>query len=237
MPIDMGVHLADMLRYFMGEVRLVYGESRLHEKVRHNTKSAGPGGFYAQWSKDFPDTIEATGDDAIYSHLSFESGAVGQWTYDNAGHGKPMRVRTIYGSSGSIECPGDRSGRAIKLHRDDGSIEDERILDLAPDFHLEPLAAEFWGAERVWSYPSEFNETDSRLLALEYHELGVCIASGTEPEMTGEEGRADLALAYAPFEAGRLGRPVTLEDLISGDADAYQREIDEALGLIATASV
>ena len=50
--------------------------------------------------------------------------------------------------------------------------------------------------------------------------------------MTGEEGRADVALIYAPFEAGRLGRPVTLDELIAGRADAYQREIDEQLGLV-----
>ena len=53
--------------------------------------------------------------------------------------------------------------------------------------------------------------------------------------MTGEEGRADVALAYAPFESGRLGRPVTLDELIDGRADAYLREIDAMLGLMAPA--
>ena len=50
--------------------------------------------------------------------------------------------------------------------------------------------------------------------------------------MTGEEGRADVALTYAPFESGRLGRAVTLDELIAPTADAYQREIDEHLGLL-----
>jgi hypothetical protein len=40
-----------------------------------------------------------------------------------------------------------------------------------------------------------------------------------------------VALVYAPFEAGRLGRPVILEDMLSGRADVYQREIDERFGL------
>ena len=41
-----------------------------------------------------------------------------------------------------------------------------------------------------------------------------------------------MALTYAPFEAGRLGRMVSLEDMLSGAADVYQREIDQALGLL-----
>jgi predicted dehydrogenase len=233
MPIDEGVHHADILRYYMGEVRFVFGESRLHEKVRRNTKSAGPGGFYARWSANFPDQIEPTGDDAIYAYVQFESGAVGQWINDHAGHGLRQSARYIYGSKGSLTLPGDRNGRPIKLHLDDGTeIGDERILEYAPSYKLEPLAAEFWGDERVWTYSMEFNDTDSRILALEYFELGEAVQGRRQIEVTGEEGRADVALSYAPFESGRLGRPVTLDEVIQGKADRYQREIDEKLGLL-----
>ena len=45
------------------------------------------------------------------------------------------------------------------------------------------------------------------------------------------------ALVYAPFEAGRLGRAVTLDDLVAGRADVYLREIDEMLGLLDGAAV
>jgi predicted dehydrogenase len=231
--LDEGVHHADILRYYLGEVRSVYGETRLHEKVRYNTKAAGPGGFYARWSADFPDTIEPTGEDALYAMITFESGAVAQWINDHAIHGQPRPARLVYGAKGSLECPGDRNGRPVKLHLDGGvTIDDQRILEYAPSYRLGPLAAELFGGERIWTYAFEFNDTDSRILALEYHELGECILNGTEPEVTGEEGRADVALNYAPFEAGRLGRPLTLDDLISGRADSYQRDIDEQLGLL-----
>ncbi|MCC6180193.1 MAG: Gfo/Idh/MocA family oxidoreductase [Chloroflexi bacterium] len=231
--LDAGVHNADILRYYLGEVRSVYGESRLHEKTRRNTGSAGPGGFYARWSASFPDTIEPTGEDAMYAFISFENGAVGQWTYDQAGHGLPLRGRYVYGATASLECPGDRNGRPIALHLDDGTVvDDARILEYAPSYRLSPLAAELFGGERVWTYGFDFNDTDSRILALEYHELGECVLLGKTPEVTGEEARADVALAYAPFEAGRLGRPVTLDDLISGRADVYLREIDAILGLL-----
>jgi predicted dehydrogenase len=231
--LDVGVHNADIMRYYLGDFRSVYGESRLHEKVRKNTASAGPGGFYARWSANFPDTIEPTGEDAHYAHISFENGAVGQWIQDHAGHGKRLASRLVYGSKGSLECPGDRNGRPVKLHLDDGTvIDDERILEHAPSYKLNPLAAELWGDERPWTYTMDFNETDSRILALEYYELGECIRTGDQPEVSGEEGRADVALVYAPFESGRLGRPVTLDEMITATADVYQREIDQHLGLV-----
>ncbi len=231
--LDEGVHHADILRYYLGEFRSVYGETRLHEKTRKNTQSAGPGGFYARWSSGWADTIEPTGEDALYAHVSFESGAVGHWINDHAGHGGRVSSRQVFGSKGRLECPGDRNGRPIKLHLDDGTvIDDGRILEYAPSYKLSPLAAELWGGERVWTYSFDFNDTDSRILALEYYELGECIRTGAKPEMTGEEGRADVALTYAPFESGCLGRAVTLDELIAPTADAYQREIDQHLGLI-----
>jgi predicted dehydrogenase len=231
--LDEGVHHADIIRYYLGEVRTIFGEARLHEKTRLNTRSAGPGGFYAQWSSSHPDIIEPDGEDALYAQLAFENGAVGHWINDHAGHGLPMHSRHVYGSTGSLECPGDRNGRPVKLHRDDGTvIDNEAILDLAPSYRLSPLAAELFGGERVWTYNFEFNDTDSRILALEYHELGECIRTGAQPEVTGEEGRADVALNYAPLESGRLGRAVTLDEVVNSRVDAYQREIDAQIGLL-----
>jgi predicted dehydrogenase len=229
--VDAGIHYADILRFYLGEVHTIYGETRLHEKVRVNTKSAGPGGFYARWSTNFPDQIEPTGEDALYAHLTFESGAVAHWIDDHAGHGRPMRVREVFGARGSLDCPGDRNGRPITLHLDDETISDQRILEFAPSYQLDPLAAELFESERPWTYNFEFNSTDERLLALEYYELGDCIASGQRPEVTAEEGRADLALTYAPFESGLLGRRVELKEVIELRAYQYQQEIDVALGL------
>jgi predicted dehydrogenase len=233
--VDAGIHYADILRYYLGEVRSVFGEVRLHEKVRYNVRSAGPGGFYAQWSAQFPDQVEATGEDALYAHVSFDSGAVGQWIDDHAGHGQPVHVRRVFGSAASLECPGDRNGRPIRLHLDDGTVvEDQRVLEYAPSYRLEPLAAELFGGERPWTYSYEFNDTDARLLALEYYELAACVEGGGAPEVSAEEGLADLALTYGPFESSLLGRPVALAEVIEGRVDGYQREIDVALGLVAS---
>jgi predicted dehydrogenase len=233
MPVDGGVHEADLIRYYMGEFKPVYGESRLYEKVRYKTDSTGPGGFYGGYLATMPETIEPTGDDALYAYIGFESGASCQWIDDHAGHGLRKNERLVYGSKGSLQTYGNRIGKPSTLTLDDGTvIEDERILEYAPSYRLNPLMAELFGGERVWTYSFAFNDVDSKIIATEYFELGECIRTGARPEVTGEEARADVALTYAPFEAGRLGRPVTLDDMLAMRAYVYQGEIDEILGLV-----
>jgi predicted dehydrogenase len=251
MPVDAGVHEADLLRFYLGEFDSVSGQSRLHEKVRHKgqprpapggqsgpVSASGPGGFYRAYRDSMPDTIEPTGDDALYAHITFRSGALGHWVDDHAGHGQRRDDRYVYGSRGSFECSGNRNGRPIKLFLNGGrTVEGDGVLEHAPSYRLSPQAAELFGGERVAHYEIGFGATDANLIALEYYELAECIRAGAAPEVTGEEGRADVALTYAPFEAGRLGRPVTLEDMLSGRADTYQREIDVRYGLLEPAAL
>ena len=149
--------------------------------------------------------IEATGEDTLFGLIHFENGAVGQWILYLAGHGQAGERRHVYGSTGSLASPGDRNGRPLTLYRDDGKeITGEAILAYAPSYRLSPLAAELFGGERIWTYSFPFVTTDAKILALEYHEFGECILSGTSPEVTGEVGRRAAALVYAIFESGRL---------------------------------
>ncbi|MEZ4506713.1 MAG: hypothetical protein R2848_12920 [Thermomicrobiales bacterium] len=41
-----------------------------------------------------------------------------------------------------------------------------------------------------------------------------------------------MALICALFESQVAGRPVTMADVVSGQIDAYQREIDQHFGLV-----
>jgi predicted dehydrogenase len=63
--------------------------------------------------------------------------------------------------------------------------------------------------------------------ALEQLDWLRAIREGRQPRMTGEEGTVDLALSYAILESGLMGRAVTLEEMLKGEAEAYQREINE----------
>lgn len=230
--IDSGVHNADIIQFYMGEVASVFGESRLHETVRRAASRGGHDDAKDKWWRprpDVPATFEASGEDATYSQVRFRSGAICQWVMDRAGHGEPRDTRVVYGAKGSIEAPGDRNGRPVHLHLDGRErIADERILDYAPSYRLSPVAAALFGDARPWRYDLPFDMVDQNILALQFHELADCVAAGKRPEVTGEVALAAVALAYAPIESGRLGRAVAFDELLSGDVEAYQAEIDAA---------
>jgi predicted dehydrogenase len=230
--LDAGVHSADILQYYFGDAATVFGQTRLYEPTRVTRETAGPGGFYEKWAANLPEQVAATGEDAMFGLITFANGAIGQWVDHYAGHGEPFAHRMVFGTRGSIAAPGDRNGRPVRLVLDDGiDVADERVLDYAPSYLLEPAAATRFGGERPWTYDFDFATTDRKLIALEYAELARCVRDGTPPEVNGEVGRRDVALVYALFESHAAGRPVTLADVEAGTVDAYQREIDEHLGL------
>jgi predicted dehydrogenase len=236
--LDAGVHNADIFQYYFGDAHSAFGQVRLFEKTRVRRGTDGPGGFYAKWAATMPESIQPTGEDAMFGQITFGSGALGQWINHHAGHGETVRQRKVFGTRGSITAPGDRNGHPVVLHVDDqDTLSDQRVLDYAPSYRLEPVAATLFGGERIWRYAFDFATTDRKLLALEYHELARCIRTGQQPEVTGAVAMRDVALVYALFESDRLGRPVTIEEVESGKVDAYQREIDEQIGLLEPAGV
>ena len=92
--LDVGVHFADMMEYFMGPVSSIYAQTRLHEPVRYNPVAEGkeptsnPAGVYGRWQKDMPAQFDATAEDAAYATIQFENGALAQYIEDHAGHGQ-----------------------------------------------------------------------------------------------------------------------------------------------------
>ncbi len=230
LPLDVGVHSADILQYYFGPVESAFGQVRLFEGRRYKHKTSGPGGFYERWATAMPEVIEPDGEDAMFGLLQFANGAVGQWTDHHAGHGQQFHLRQVFGTHGSINPPGDRNGRPVSVHLDEGgAVESGDLLDLAPSYRLDPVAATLFGGERPLTYSFEFPVTDRKLIALEYHELAACIRRGTQPEVDGATALRAVALVYALFESHRAGRPVTLSEVESGGVDSYQREIDSTL--------
>lgn len=237
--LDVGVHFADIMEFFLGDALSVYAQTRLHEKTRLNPMSGSTGSHqisssqvYARWQKDMPAEFEATADDASYSTILFKNGAVAQYIEDHAARGEGMWKRAIYGSLGSMDLPGDRSGRRLKLHREsEETIDDARLLELVPDFHLDEVTAKLFGGERLFEYQLEFPETDRKLLAVEYWELGQCIERGLKPEVDIVQGARSVALAYAWMESQQAGRAVTVDEVYEDQLNAYQTEINESMGI------
>ena len=234
--LDVGVHTMDMAEYLLGEIEEVYSKTKLHERVRKNPAATGqeggsnPAGVYGRWQSRMPAEFEATAEDAAYTTLGFKNGAVGQFISDHAGHGEPIWRRQIFGSGGSMLLPRDRSGGSIVLHRDgEDAVDNERILQLVPDFHLDDITAALFEGDRLWRYDYDFPLTDRKLIAVEYADFARAIDGHSRPEVDVDQGTRSVAAAYAVLESGAIGLPVRVEDVLSGEVDTYQRDIDGAI--------
>lgn len=227
--LDGGVHNADMMMYYLGEARQVYARSRRWEPVRYKPANRGAlSDFYAPWYEEMPDSIEATAEDTLVSVIDFESGALGQWTAFYAAHGRGFGAGVIYGSRGSLRPGGIRNGASPVLHDQAGNeVTGLPLLELVPGFHLDEITARLYGSDRLASYSLPFPAADRKLLAIEFHEFGCCVLEGRPPEVDGLVGRQDMALCYAAFESSVLNRPVTLDEVESGQTAAYEAEINQ----------
>lgn len=237
--LDVGVHFADVMEYFLGEAVVVYAQTRLHEKTRKNpvagkdvAEKTSPAGVYERWQKQMPAEFEATAEDAAYATLLFKSGAVAQYIEDHAGHGRGVWQRTIYGSTGSLDLPGDRSGGRIRLTLDgQETIDDRRLLDLVPDFHLDDVTATLFGGDRLYEYKLPFPEIDRKIIAIEYHDFADAVLTERPPEVGADQGARSVALSYAMLESDVINRAVTVEEILEDRANVYQHEINVSLGL------
>jgi predicted dehydrogenase len=238
--LDVGVHFADIMEYFLGEIDTVYAQVRLYEPIRYNPVALGaestsnPSGVYGEAQKAMPAEFQATADDAVFATLHFKNGAVAQYVENHSGHGRSFWDRQIHGSKGSMDMPNDRSGKHIKLTLDRKNvIEDGAILDLAPaDFALDKATAVLFGGERLWRYDFPFELTDRKLIAVEYADFALGILGERPVEVDLEQGSRSVAVSYAMLESGQAGGKVlAVDDVLAEQVNAYQLDIDQGMGL------
>jgi predicted dehydrogenase len=220
------------MMYYLGDIEEVFAVSKLWESKRYKGERIGVANFYEHWYDEVPDEIEADAEDMVISTLKFANGAVGQWTSFYAAHGEPIRYAMIYGSKGSMAPAKQRRGDPLTVTIDDvGTLKGDEVLELVPDFHLDELPARLFGGDRLGSYTTPFEDADRFLVALEYYELGQCIADGTDPEVNAYVGRKDLAVCNAALESSVLGRPVTIEEIEREQTAQYEASINKHWGI------
>ncbi|MEX1021263.1 MAG: Gfo/Idh/MocA family oxidoreductase [Litorilinea sp.] len=238
--LDVGVHFADILEYFLGEVTTVYAQMRLYEPTRYNPVALGaeptanPSGVYGEAQKAMPAEFTATADDAVFAVINFKNGAVANYVENHAGHGKAIWDRQIHGSKGSMDMPNDRSGKSLRLTLDRTTIvEDAAVLDLAPaDFTLDKATSVLFGGDRLWRYDFPFELTDRKLIAVEYADFALGILGERPVEVDLDQGARSVALSYALMESGFAGGKVlAVDDVLGEQVNAYQADIDQSLGL------
>ena len=200
--IDIGVHQFHLLRYVLGEVDWVSAVARTFEPVRAIRSEAGE--CIEQTTADVDDTYLAT--------AGFAGDAVAQLLWSWAGRGPALEIPNapaFYGSEGSI------SGG--KLFTANGAGTD--LVDYFEEKMDEETRRRF--------FPLGLRDP----YAIQQLDWLRAIAEGRDPETSGEEGLHDLACAFAMLESSRLGRRVTLHELLSGEVSGYQEEINQHYGL------
>lgn len=225
--MDAGVHDADLMLYWLGDVETVYARTRLWEPTRYKGARTGVADFYQAWYQEVPDAVTSTSEDMVVATIQFRSGACANWTQMYAGHGAGFGQRVIYGQKGSLVCGGIRNGVSPVLTPDgQPALTGEALLDLAPDYRLDSLGERLYGAARPAAYKLTFQEADRKILAMEYHEFARCVLTGQKPEVTGEIGRRALGVCYAGMESGLLDRPVSVDDIEQERTAGYESAIN-----------
>ena len=205
--LDMGIHLADLIRYQLGDIEEVYGAAWLAVPVRRSEETE----------------VLATAEDSSLAIFRMKSGAVVNWMM---GRGGPASCggQLIAGERGVLTGFGTRGGRAGLRRAGEEEMSHEQILKEVNDFELEPLAVHLFP-----DYIAAGN-TDAKLIALELYELGEAILHGRSIEVDGEEGLKDVAAIYAILESSLARKAVKMGDVESGQVYDYQAEIDAVLG-------
>ncbi len=236
--IEQGVHDADLMIYFLGDVETVYAETGLFTRTRKRAPmSPGLARFYGHRVEDqFPGqhAVQIDQEDSAFAVLRFASGAIGHFSMSNASHGHAVSVDTIHGSSGTLLPPPSRSGKSpvIKLEGREQPFTGEEALSLVPEWELDDITSTFWGGKRrMPSYEMSFTEIDRKLIAIEYQELAEAITGNSPVEVGPEMGMKALALAYATLESGMARKPVSMADMLEGAVEGYQRDVNVANGL------
>ncbi len=237
--IEQGVHEADLLIYFLGDIATLSAQTGIFAPMRVREGMHGQiAQFYSHRVEDaFANqaSVEIDQEDTAISVLKFESGAIGQLTITNASIGYGAGINTIHGDAGTMQMPPTRTGVPPSIHLEGGSgpLSSEEMLDLIPEWHLDEVTATFFGGvDRLGSYDIGFEAIDRILVAIEMQELASAIESGTRNvEVDAETGMKALAVSYGILESGYSGNPISLADIMDGTVAEYQSEIDREAGI------
>jgi len=214
--LDVAIHMAYIMEYLLGPLERVSGVAQL---VQSDRKGPQYDGRQVQVAVDAEDSFSAT--------LEFASGVEGQWTVHFASAGETLHKRTILGSSGTISLPPDRSGQPVQVQVGDERLTGDALAAALPEYELPAIETALFG-RKPGSYSLEGPVTDRKLLAAELHTFAEAIRGGSAPEADGHQGLRAVAMVYSVLESALIGRPVLVDEVLSGSLHTYQDMVEVA---------
>ncbi|MBM4084350.1 MAG: Gfo/Idh/MocA family oxidoreductase [Planctomycetes bacterium] len=213
---DVALHLGYILEYLMGPIDTVCAKAQLVQPKREGKEYDGK-----------PVAVDVDAEDAVTALLTFKSGAQGHWTSHFSDPGEAMFKRLILGSAGTLDSPGDRSGRPVVIQRGKDKISGDALLRELPSYRLNDIETRLFG-DRPAQYTLQGPETDRKLIASEMDDFFTALRTGQSPEADGAAGLRSVAIIYAMLESALAGAAVKLDDVLSGKVHAYQDKVEAA---------
>lgn len=214
--LDMSIHYADIIEYFMGPIDRVWGRGIIAEPIRY--------------AKDGSEPVIPDGEDALFATMRTKSGVDVQFTYLPSGPGKNYRLRVVHGSKGSIEVPGDRSDGDIFLHLEGRTLKNEEIAqELGDKFALSAVTQAVLGPDGTGGKGASWADVDSGYLAVEMHDFIDAVLTNREPEVDGMGGMRALAVVLAILESGVTNDAISVDEILQHSVHSYQDSIDAEL--------
>lgn len=217
--LDMSIHYADIIEYYVGPVERVWGRGIIAEPTRTTA--------------DGSETITPTGEDALFASMQTKDGVEVQYTYLPSGLGKRYQQRSLHGTLGSMTVPPDRSDGDVVVHLADRElIGSELIAELNKRgvvININEVTKAVLGPDGTGGKGAAWADVDAGYLAVEIADFIDAVAQKRAPEVDGMGGLRALAVVYAILESGVAKREVSVNEVLDGRLHAYQDEIDAAI--------
>ena len=211
MVMDSGAHWVDTMRYWFGEIDSVY--ARVEQ-------------IYPRPHRQGEEIVDSASEDFWTSIFNFESGLIGTWSWTISAPGKGFTQLTLSGEKGSINDTDIFHPAAFQANGEcqlaDGTTHSMSELQ---EMYLATLSEE----EKDALFP--YGITGG--VTLELWDFIDALSEGRPVEIDAEEGLRSKAVSEAIYESGQSGQVVQVADVLEGKVDAYQRDVDQAWGLVA----
>ena len=216
--LDMSIHYADIIEYYVGPVQRVWGRGIIAEPVRYPADGSEP--------------ITPDGEDALFASMLTRDGVDVQFSYLPSGRGKHYGERTVHGTRGSMEVPPDRTDGDVIVHLEGRTLVGAQIAaELGDAFTLSPVTTAILGPDGTGGKGADWSSVDSGYLAIEIEDFIGAVLNKRAPEVDGTGGIRALAVVHAILESGLARREVSVDEVLDGSLHAYQDDIDAALAV------
>ena len=226
--LDMGVHYADLFRYYLGDLAGVSGCAFVAEPARVLAAGMTVGQGIEEAA---PGVMRATGEDSLVALYQTDVGALVQLAYIPSGPGHEWFQRTVHGRAGSMSVPRDRTGGPVTVRLGPRELTGAELRHELDDFRLDGVAASFFGPQGT-EYQLPFATVDAMLIAIELDDFAGAVTEHRRPEVDGLDGLLAVAAVWAVAESRLSGGHVRIADVAAGRLSTAQDPIDAAIGFL-----